>query len=131
MLDQSGLADLLPLCQQRGISVMAAGVFQSGLLAQPRTDAAYGYDRVPDALLSRVRALRDLCHRHDVPPLAAAIQFAFGHPAVASVVVGARAPHEVNDNTALLAHPIPPELWQQMKAVGLLPEEAPTPSADT
>lgn len=127
---ESGLADLLPLCAQRDIAVMAAGVFQSGLLAEPRTGAAYGYDRVPDALLGRVRALRDLCHRYDVPPLAAAIQFAFGHPSVATVVVGARTPHEMGDNAALLAHPIPPELWQRMKAAGLLPEHAPTPPAD-
>ncbi|MEV4627347.1 aldo/keto reductase [Micromonospora sp. NPDC049523] len=130
LLDQSGSADLLPLCQQRGIAVMAAGVFQSGLLAEPRTGAAYGYGRVPDTLLSRVRALRHLCRRYDVPPLAAAIQFAFGHPSVAAVVVGARAPHEMDDNAALLTHPIPPELWRRMKSVGLLPEGAPTPSAE-
>ncbi|MFK3979610.1 aldo/keto reductase [Micromonospora sp. NPDC050397] len=131
MLDQSGLADLLPLCEQRGIAVMAAGVFQSGLLAEPRTGAAYGYSQVPEALLGRVRAIRDLCHRYDVPPLAAAIQFAFGHPAIATVVVGARAPHEVTDSAALLAHPIPPELWAAMKATGLLPETVPTPAAGT
>ncbi|MBE1490795.1 D-threo-aldose 1-dehydrogenase [Plantactinospora soyae] len=131
MLDQSGLADLLPLCRQREIAVMAAGVFQSGLLAEPRTGAAYGYSRVPDALLSRVRALRDLCHRYDVPPLAAAIQFAFGHPAVATVVVGARKPHEVDESSALLAYPIPPELWRGMKDTGLLPEDVPTPSGDS
>jgi D-threo-aldose 1-dehydrogenase len=127
LLDQSGLADLLPLCVERGVAVMAAGVFQSGLLAEPRTGTAYGYADVPAALLDRVQALRDICVQYGVPPLAAAIQFAFGHPAVATTVVGARAPHEVTDNAALLAYPIPPELWNHMKAARLLPQEAPVP----
>ncbi|RKR87665.1 D-threo-aldose 1-dehydrogenase [Micromonospora pisi] len=130
LLDQSGLADLLPLCAARGVAVMAAGVFQSGLLAEPRTGAAYGYTDVPAALLDRVRALREICARYGVPPLAAAIQFPFGHPAVATVVVGARAAHEVAENAALLAYPIPAGLWRAMKAERLLPPDAPVPGAD-
>jgi D-threo-aldose 1-dehydrogenase len=108
----------------------AAGVFQSGLLAEPRTGTAYGYADVPAALLARVQAVRAICARYGVPPLAAAIQFPFGHPAVATVVVGARAPHEVTDNAALLAHPISPELWNHMKAARLLPQDAPVPPPD-
>lgn len=126
LLDQSGLVDLLPLCLERGVGVMVAGVFQSGLLAQPRSGVAYGYAEVPAAVLARVQALRDTCARHGIPPLAAAIQFPFGHPAVTSVVVGARAPHEVANSADLLAVPIPAELWADLKSNGLLPEEAPT-----
>jgi D-threo-aldose 1-dehydrogenase len=127
LLDQSGLADLLPLCAERGVAVLAAGVFQSGLLADPRPGAGFGYAEVPAALLVRVTALRTVCQRYEVPPLAAAIQFPLGHPAVTSVVVGAREPHEVSDNAALLAHPIPPAFWAALRSAGLIPEAAPTP----
>ncbi|MEV0718776.1 aldo/keto reductase, partial [Asanoa sp. NPDC050611] len=116
LLDQSALDDLLPLCAARGIAVLAAGVFQGGLLAGPA-------DRAPPAL----REIRAVCARHDVSPLAAAIQFPFGHPAVTSVVVGARSPREVAESAAFLRHPVPAGLWADLKESGLLPAEAPTP----
>ncbi|GAA1499886.1 aldo/keto reductase [Dactylosporangium maewongense] len=128
LLDQSGLADLLPLCTRQGVAVLAAGVFQAGLFAEPRTGAAYGYPDVPAPLLDRVKAVREVCAAHGVPPLAAAIQFAFGHPAVAAVVVGARTPEEIAGSAGLLAHPVPPRLWGSLKAAGLLPDDAPTPA---
>ncbi|WP_239151429.1 aldo/keto reductase [Virgisporangium aurantiacum] len=127
LLDQTGLDDLLPLCAERGVTVMAAGVFQAGLLAEPRTGKAYGYDTVPAAVLQRIHAVRAACRRFDVPPLAAAIQFPFGHPAVTSVVVGARTPDEIAQNADHLAHPIPVALWTHLKDAGVLPVTAPVP----
>ncbi|MFD5318600.1 aldo/keto reductase [Streptomyces sp. NPDC127098] len=127
LLDQSGLAELLPLCAARGIAVLAAGVYQSGLLADPRPGAPHGHSHVPPALAARLRALRALCERHAVPPLAAAVQFPLAHPAVAAVVVGARTPAEVTGSAELLARPVPPALWSDLRAAGLLPETAPVP----
>ncbi|GAA1853323.1 aldo/keto reductase [Asanoa iriomotensis] len=105
LLDQSALHELLPLCAARGIAVLAAGVFQGGLLTAPGERSA---------------ALRAVCARHDVPLLAAAIQFPFGHPAVTSVLVGARSPAEVRESVALLRHPVPPALWADLKESGLV-----------
>ena len=127
LLDQSGLADLLPLCTERGVAVMAAGVFQGGLLADPRPGAPHGYKEVPPALAERLRALRLVCERHEVPSRAVALQFPLAHPAVATVVVGARRPEEIAENAALLSRPIPPALWRDLKSAGLLPSNAPTP----
>lgn len=80
LLDQSGLDEPLPLCAGRGIGVMAAGVFQSGLLADPKPGAAFGYDDVPKPLLTEIARLRQICDTHGVPALAAAIQSRFGIP---------------------------------------------------
>ncbi|MEW2401275.1 aldo/keto reductase [Streptomyces sp. NPDC046862] len=128
LLDQSGLDDLLPLCAERGVAVMAAGVYQSGLLADPRAGAPHGYDRVPAGLAGRVRELRAVCAAFGVPPLAAAVQFPFGHPAVACVVVGARSPEEVAGSVAYLRHPVPAGFWAAVRARRLLPEGTPTPT---
>jgi D-threo-aldose 1-dehydrogenase len=106
VLDRSGLDDLLPLCAERGVPVLAAGVFQGGALLG---DA-------PGPLAGRARAVRAICDRYDVPVRAAALQFPFGHPAVVSVVVGARTAAEIEESAALLAHPIPPELWRDLAA---------------
>jgi len=116
LLDQSALTDLLPLCQRRGVAVMAAGVFQGGALVDP--DAAGG---LPPATRARLEAIRATCVPYGVPVLAAALRFPFRHPAVETVVVGARTPEEVAGSVALLDHPVPEELWRSLAADGLIP----------
>lgn len=127
LLDQSALHRLYPLCRSRGVSVIAAGVFNSGILAAPGPDATFDYRAADPALTAKARALAEVCARHDVPLRAAALQFPAAHPAVASILVGARSPAEVDDALAMFAHPIPEALWRDLKRTGLLPEEAPTP----
>ncbi|MEU9899865.1 aldo/keto reductase [Streptomyces phaeochromogenes] len=127
LLDQSGLDELLPLCVERGVAVMAAGVYQSGLLADPRPGAPHGYASVPAELGVCIGALRRLCVDFDVSPLAAAVQFPLAHPAVTSVVVGARSPEEVAGTVSLFNQLVPGGFWEAVKGRGLLREGAPTP----
>ncbi|WP_433222526.1 aldo/keto reductase [Dactylosporangium sp. CS-047395] len=100
LLDRSGANDLLPLCAERGVALLAAGVYQGGALLDETSPAA-----------SRIR---DTCERHGVPVLAAAVQFPFRHPSVAAVVVGARSAAEMEQSAALLEHPIPDALWDEL-----------------
>jgi D-threo-aldose 1-dehydrogenase len=127
LLDQSGLAELLPLCAERGVAVVAGGVFNSGLLADPRPGARFDYLPADAGMLARSLALREVCDRHGVPLAAAALQFPLGHPAVATVVVGARAPEEIAADVELFDLEIPRALWADLKRRGLLAEEVPTP----
>jgi len=129
LLDQSGLDELLPLCAQRGIGVMAAGVYNSGLLGNPSPKSHYDYAAPPEPLLERALAIRAVCERYDVPLRAAAIQFPLGHPAVSTVVIGARSPEQLTDNVEMFQHPIPDALWAELKSKDLLPEHVPTPTA--
>ena len=128
LLDQSALDRLYPLCVSRGVSVIAAGVFNSGILADPKPGARFNYAEADRQLLARAQAMAAICERHDVPLRAAALQFPAAHPAVASILVGARTPAEVDDALAMYAHPIPGALWHDLKSAGLLAEEAPVPS---
>ena len=127
LLDQSALDRLYPLCLELGVSVVAAGVFNSGILADPERAATFDYAAADPALLARARAIAAVCAKYDVPLRAAALQFPRAHPAVASILVGARNPAEVDDALAMFAHPIPGALWRELKRAGLLAEEAPTP----
>ncbi|HEX8629864.1 MAG TPA: aldo/keto reductase [Catenuloplanes sp.] len=127
LLDQSGLAELLPLCAERGVSVLAAAVYNSGLLADPTGNGRFNYAPAGPAVLGRALAMQEVCQRYDVPLRAAAVQFPFGHPAVAAVVCGAQSPAEVDDNVDVFAHPVPGQLWRDLKAAGLLPAATPTP----
>ncbi|MGH9298325.1 MAG: aldo/keto reductase [Acidimicrobiales bacterium] len=129
LLDQSALTELLPTCLEQGISIIAAGVFNSGILAAPDDpNPTYDYGRATPDILERARRLDAICRAHQVPLKAAAIQFPCGHPAVASVLVGSRSAAEVKENTAMFATAIPGDLWLELKAEGLLPEDAPTPA---
>jgi D-threo-aldose 1-dehydrogenase len=127
LLEQPALGDLLPLCAERGVGVLAAGVFNSGLLADPRPGAPYNYRPVPEAVLERALALRDACARYGVPLRAAALQFPLGHPAVVSVLVGAATPREIADNLELARHPIPAAMWADLQQSGLLDPRAVLP----
>jgi aryl-alcohol dehydrogenase-like predicted oxidoreductase len=127
LLDQSGLGELLPLCASRGVAVIAGGVFNSGLLADPRPGARFDYRPADADRLAPALALQEACDRHGVPLAAAALQFPLGHPAVATVVAGARSPEEMATDVELFDLEIPGALWADLKRRGLMAEDVPTP----
>jgi D-threo-aldose 1-dehydrogenase len=101
----------LPLCAERGVSVAAAGVFNSGLLAGGTT---FHYTAAPPEVVARKDALERMCARYDVPLAAAALQFPIRHAAVTSVVVGARSAAEIEEDVRLFDLPIPDALWAEL-----------------
>jgi D-threo-aldose 1-dehydrogenase len=111
LLDRSAADELLPRCAANGVSVIAAGVFNSGLLAAPAAGATYDYAPAPAVLVQRARALAEICAEHGAPLKAAALQFPLRHPAVAAVVVGARTRAEIDENVALFESELPNDLW--------------------
>ncbi|MER5361676.1 aldo/keto reductase [Streptomyces sp. NPDC002785] len=123
LLDQSALTELLPEAAARGRSVVLGGVFNSGLLADPRPGATYDYKAAPPALLDRALRIQAVTEGHGVPLRAAALHYPLAHPAVAGVLVGARSPDEVRDAAALLRREIPDALWDDLRAEGLLTED--------
>ncbi|MYQ87094.1 MULTISPECIES: aldo/keto reductase [unclassified Streptomyces] len=122
LLDQSALNGLLPEAAARGRSVVVGGVFNSGLLADPRPGATYDYTAAPLSLLDRALRIKAVTEGHGVPLRAAALHYPLAHPAVAGVLVGTRSPDEVRDAAALLRREIPDELWGELRAEGLLTE---------
>jgi len=129
LLEQGALDDLLPAAEARGVSVVAAAVFNSGLLARdrPSADATYNYGPAPAELIARVNAIADVCEAHGVTLPAAAMQFALGHPAVATVCTGARSADQVERNARLFEVQIPDGLWSALAAAGLLKAGTPVP----
>jgi D-threo-aldose 1-dehydrogenase len=117
LLDRSAADELLPLCLERGVPVLAAGVFNSGVLAG---GTSFDYRAAPVEVLERRQLLSDVCGRYGVPLPAAAIQFPLRHPAVASVVIGARSADEIEEDVRLLAVEIPDELWAELECVSPL-----------
>lgn len=129
LLDQTALDDLLPLAEQRGVAVYVGGPFNSGLLADPDAPGAtFNYAPAPPEWAVKARQIRAVCERHATPLKAAAIQFPLGHPAVVSVLSGARSVDELEENIRMFRRPVPGELWADLRAEGLLDERAAIPA---
>jgi D-threo-aldose 1-dehydrogenase len=114
LLDRTAEADLLPACSERGVSIIAVGVYNSGILANPKAGANFNYGAAPDETVNQALHLKELCESFDVPLRAVAVQFPLRHPAVATVAVGARTAEQVRDNVALMDTEVPTELWSEV-----------------
>lgn len=130
LLDQSGLAALLPLCEQRGTRIALGGVFNSGILAtgvKQTQPVHFNYAPAQQDIIARVSAIEEVCDAFAVPLRAAALQFPLAHAAVEIVMLGAKNMAEWDDAKRMMAHPIPPAFWQTLRARHLVHPAAPLP----
>ena len=129
LLEQEALDSFLPYCVERGIGIVIGGPYNSGVLATgAKPGAFYNYDPAPANVLKRVAALEAVVERHGVRLVEAALRFPSAHPAVVSIIPGARHPEEVATNLRTLQARIPPALWQALKAERLIRADAPVPA---
>ena len=128
LLDQTALPEFLPYCVEKHIGVVVGGPYNSGILAVgPRQGATFNYRATSGEMMDKARRIDAVCARHQVPLKAAALQFILAHPAIVSVIPGARSVAEVEDNVRMMEYPIPSALWAELKQEGLIAEAAPTP----
>jgi len=130
LLDHAGALPLLDRCRELGVSVIAAGPYNTGLLAGgSRRSGAMRFDYgAPTAeVLDRLTRLETLCEAHGVPLAAAALQFGLGHSAVASVLPGVAGGARVAETHALATTPIPAVFWADLAASGIIASSAPLP----
>lgn len=122
LLDQSAQDDLLPLALDRGVGVVAAGIYNSGLLSQAVVpdDAHYEYRSAPAELVARARAIAEVCESHGVTLPDAAVQFPLRHPAVTSAVLGARDGKQAAEGIERDAVEIPNALWGDLESAGYI-----------
>ena len=129
LLEQENSAQLMALALTRGVAILAAGPYSSGLLGPPGgPGTTYNYTAVDEATLARAREIYRHCAEEQVDVGAAALQCPLGHPAVAGVVAGQRSAAEVRSAVQRLTTPVQPRLWQRLKGVGLLPANVRVPA---
>ena len=128
ILDHEALAELLPLCEARGVSIVIGGIMNSGLLVDPRPGAPFNYAAAPDPIVERAQRIGAVCARHGVSIRHAAIQFPLAHPTVVSVAAGVRTAAHLDDYLTAMRHVIPADLWAELRAEGLIPAHAPVPA---
>ncbi len=120
LLDQSAQQELYPLALKKKVSIIAAGVFNSGVLANPVDGAHYDYEPASSEILHKARTIGKYLERYNVSLAAAALQFPLRHPAVASVLTGAGSVSELRANISSFDLELPQELWSDMEKEGLI-----------
>lgn len=126
LIDQAPLDDALPRCQQKNIGIIIGSPYASGILATgPVAGAKYNYAPASEEVLAKVRGIETVCSRHNVPLQAAALQFPLGHPSVAAIIPGSVSAKEVEQNLSYFRTEIPADCWAELKAEGLLRDDAP------
>ena len=126
LLEQEALETFLPLVQERGIGIVLGGPYNSGILATgPREGAHYNYELAPQNILDRVGQIQSVCGDHNTRLIDAAIQFPLRHPNVVSVIPGGQQVSQVDSNCVAAKAEIPPALWADLKAQGLMRSDAP------
>ena len=129
LLETDVLDDEFPRCAERGVGIVIGGGYNSGILATGAVPGAmYNYKPAGPEILDRVARIEAVCKRHGVPIAAAALQFPLGHRSVASIIPGAIKIGQVERNLAAFSHPIPADLWAELKHEKLLRADAPTPT---
>jgi len=128
LLEQESLDELLPLCLEKNIGIMAGGTYNSGILAKSSGEGAkYNYGDPPAEIVDKARRIDAVTKRHGVDIKAAASQFALAHPAVTCIIPGTRRPERVQENFDLLKVEIPAQLWEELREEKLIRADAPVP----
>jgi len=112
LLEQAG--EVVSACREAGVGIVAAAVFNSGLLSTPQPGDRYEYGVVPPERVERARRIAGACERHGVTLPEAALQFPLREPAVRSVVVGAATAEQVRENARRMEVAIPEALWDEL-----------------
>jgi D-threo-aldose 1-dehydrogenase len=117
LLDQEALEELLPTALARNVDVIVAGVFNSGILANPVKGATFDYLPASDEVLAKAVRIREVLDEHQVSLTSAALQFPLRHPAVKSVLVGCRSAAEVESNIEEFDKTIENRAWDDLESV--------------
>ncbi len=122
LLEQKVLETFFPECVRRGISVIAAGPYNSGVLANGQH---YNYEMADHKTMLRVNAIQKICDAYQIDLPHAALQFPLRHSQVVSVVAGARTEEQVALSVSYVQQQVPSRLWQSLKEAELLAMNAP------
>ncbi|MFZ4064415.1 MAG: aldo/keto reductase [Candidatus Nanopelagicaceae bacterium] len=120
LLDQSAQNELLPYALERNVDITIGGVFNSGVLADPKPGATFEYLPASDEIIKRAQDIGAFLKNLGVPLTAAALQFPLRHPAVTSVLTGSRNSKELLSNIADFDLELPADIWTQLEDANLI-----------
>jgi D-threo-aldose 1-dehydrogenase len=117
-------APLLDIAARRGMAVVNAAPYGSGILAKgPDAYARYAYQDAPAEIVERARRMAAVCQEYGVPLAAAALQFSLRDPRITSTIIGMSRPERIAQTVELAQHALPDEIWPRLDAIGFETED--------
>jgi D-threo-aldose 1-dehydrogenase len=120
LLDQSAQNKLLPYALERKVDITIGGVFNSGVLADPKPGATFEYLPASNEIIKKAQDIGAFLKKLGIPLTAAALQFPLRHPAVTSVLTGSRNSSELLANMTDFDLELPEDIWNQLEDAGLI-----------
>ena len=131
LFEQAAALPMLDEAHRRGVKVVIAAPYNSGLLGDPHGPGkTYDYAPAGADTLKRAHEIYAICHEEGVDVGAAALQFPLAHPAVCAVVAGMRNVMEVESTIARSSQRLPARVWRRLQAAGIIDAAAPMPAVD-
>lgn len=128
LLEQKALYDFFPIAKEKNISVLLAGVYNSGILIKGlKKNVTYEYAPIPIKIKTKYLEIEKICNEFNIPISAAALQFSYAPEVVSTLILGMDKPFQVQNNYDLLKIPIDKEFWSILKRKKLINENSPTP----
>jgi D-threo-aldose 1-dehydrogenase len=120
LLEQEHAERILRLASERDVAVVAAAVYNSGLLSREHVadDAQFDYGHAPADIIARARDIERICREHGASLPAAAVQYPLLHPHVVSVVAGMRGARQARETVERLTAPLPDSIWHALADAG-------------
>ncbi len=131
LLDHKNSYEDLKKLSEFNIEILAAGIFNSGVLALGNTSqASYNYKKVPIEIFSKIQKIQEICLKYNVSLATAALQFTASHPTITSLVFGAKSDNEVMQNVSSYTQQVPYEFWNELKYKNIISTSVPLPVSD-
>jgi len=131
LFEQTAALPMLDEAHRRGVKVIIAAPYNSGLLGDPHGPGkTYDYAPAGEDTLKRAHEIYAICQEEGADVGAAALQFPLAHPVVCAVVAGMRNVMEVESTIARSSQRLPARVWRRLQAAGIIDAAAPMPAVD-
>lgn len=115
----------MPMAEEQGVSMVVGGPCSSGILAG---GSHFEYAEAPQAIIDRVKRIKEIADRNGVSIKAAALQFSLAHPVSAAVIPGATRPSCISEDLSARGEQIPDSFWRELREAKLVSAKAPLPN---
>lgn len=114
LIDQTA-DELIDDAVRLGVAYLNAAPYGGGILSKgPDAQPRYAYGATPESIVDRARAMAEVCARHGVPLMAAALQFSLRDERISSTVIGVSSGPRIAETLALANTELSDQLWAEL-----------------
>ena len=111
---------LLTLASEKGIAVVNAAPFASGIFARGSEEyPRFTYQVASFEILGRVKQIEEVCRKYNVSLRAAALQFSLRDSRITTTIAGMTSPEQIDQAISDSQVVVPQELWNELDQLAI------------